>query len=52
MTEMGIRVGHLGKTVMLKIPHSSFIFLKGPSKQVDKEHGTRQQFMHHQVYGP
>ena len=40
------------KNVMLKIRHSSFIFLKGPSKQMDKENGTRQQFMHHQVYGP
>ena len=26
------RYTSLGKTVMLKIPHSSFIFLKGPSK--------------------
>ena len=32
------------------IVHHLF-FLKGSSKQVDKEHGTRQQFMHYQVYG-
>ena len=30
------------KNVMRRIRHSSFFFLKGPSKQMDKEHGTGQ----------
>ena len=38
-----------GQLFRNKVHH--LFFLKGSSKQVDKEHGTRQQFMHYQVYG-